>query len=671
MRSHNLCANSLRALAVDQVESAQSGHPGVALGFADVVTVLWRYHMRYDVKQPLWQNRDRFVFSNGHASALYYATLHMAGFPLDVDDLKAFRSLGSRTPGHPERDLSLGIDMTTGPLGQGLANGVGMAMSRHYLASRFNKPDYTLIDYYTYVMVGDGCLMEGISHESASLAGCLGLAGLIVCWDDNQVSIDGKTDCWMQEDVPKRFRAYNWHVIEDIDGHDPSSIDSAIRTAKSVLDKPVLLCFKTKIGLGSAWEDDCKSHGQPLGQEQVSALKKLWGFSQESFAIPEDAYRQWNLDSQISDYELWDAMIHQYRHKHTDLWQVWSTFSSPQDLSFLDTHLQQVYTDLGENKDLATRKASAKCLSVLTKLPVGLIGGSADLSGSTGLVKNVEDVWIPKKKPGSFIHFGVREFGMFAIANGIAGCQGLRPYVSTFLVFSDYGINAVRMAAMMRLPVIFIFSHDSIFVGEDGPTHQPIEHLDHLRAIPDLNVWRPANTHETFCTWRNILVDVSQPHCLILSRQSLPDSDGADLLFSDVAQGAYVVHSVPDARGVIIASGSEVTLALQLARRLEQQGISLQVVSVVCLERFAKLDDHVKQSLFMHDGSFRVVIEASSGFCWYRYVHNPEAVICLTGFGASGSGHSVYESLGFSLDLLHEKVKKLYHSFCEENALTA
>ena len=660
MQSHTICSQAVRSLAVDQIESANSGHPGVALGFADVVTVLWRYHMRFDPNNPEWINRDRFIFSNGHASALYYAVLHMSGFPLGLEDLKDFRCLDSHTPGHPERDARLGVDMTTGPLGQGFANGIGVAMAQHYLAHRFNQKDVSLFDYRTYVMVGDGCLMEGVSHEAASMAGCLGLSGLIVCWDDNRISIDGSTENWMQEDTPARFRAYGWHVIQGIDGHNPDAIHEALLQAQVVEGKPVLLCFKTKIGLDTDWENDCRSHGQPLGAERVKSLKLMWGVDNVPFSIPDKARAGWHVRPPKQSFLDWEKNLQVYQSRYANNWHQYQSMQYPNQAT-VDHVLIEAFSQLDTDKPIATRKASELCLSVLMDLNLGMIGGSADLTGSTGLVKRDQDVWHPKERPGSFIHFGVREFSMFAIANGLASIPGLRPYVSTFLVFSDYGVNAVRMAAMMRLPVVFIFTHDSIMVGEDGPTHQPIEHLDHLRAIPGLSVWRPANTFETFGAWREIIGDTSGPHCLVLTRQSVLQDKRKNLTFPEVASGGYKVY-VPsvEPKGVILSTGSEVSLAIELASVLEKEGLPLQVVSVACALRFDQMDAEEKQKLLLNSRTFRYAIEASSGMYWHRYIQDPHAVFHINRFGASGSGKALYERYGFSVSHLREHVCRCY-----------
>ena len=660
MLHHDICAKALRFLALDQIEQAQSGHPGVALGLADVVTVLWRQHMRYQVEDPHWINRDRLVFSNGHASALVYAALYCAGFPFTQDDLRAFRQLGSATPGHPERDVARGIDVATGPLGQGLANGVGMAMARHYLAQQFNQPDHVLFDYATYVMVGDGCLMEGISHEACSLAGALGLSGLIVCWDDNRISIDGETDAWMGENVPARFAAYGWEVIEAVDGHDPAAIPQALQVARAVPDKPVLIAFRTKIGLGSDWEGQCKSHGQPLGAKQVADLRVRWDWPFAPFTHPDYLFSQWHSLRERKVYEGWQQCAQIYQKLYSERWQTLQAMLAGDHAQALEKVLQQAYGRLQDQSSLATRKASSAGLQALSTLPLGLIGGSADLSASTGVMHDKVDTWVPKQKPGSFIHFGVREFAMFAIANGLATCSGLRPYVSTFLVFSDYGISAVRMAALMRLPVVFVFSHDTVCVGEDGPPHQPVEHLSHLRAIPGLSVWRPANTQETLCVWREIMVDTTGPHCVLLSRQSLPQLGQKALLFADVARGAYVIHACAHPHGIILASGSEVSLAVAVAERLGQQGVRIQVVSVVCFARFGQQDLAYQDMVLAQESKpVRVVIEAATSGSWQNWGVQRHAVFALADFGASGVGEDVYQYYGFDVGDLAQRIYPL------------
>ncbi len=662
--SHYACANAVRVLSIAAIEQAQSGHPGVALGFADVLTVLWREHMRYDLTQPNWQNRDRFVLSNGHASALYYAILHCCGFNLSLDDLRMFRQLGSKTPGHPERDCCLGIDVSTGPLGQGLANAVGIAMAEFHMRHQVNQHEHdsSVIDFFTYVAVGDGCLMEGLSHESASLAGRFGLGKLIVCWDDNGISIDGHIDQWSEYSVVDRFKSYGWQVIEQVDGHCPSAINRAINLAKSIDDQPSLICFKTTIGHGTDLSGQSEVHGKPLGRERFLQLKQSLGWPYDDFFVPDAVYDAWQDSYEANLYAAWYEQCESLpdhlqkcliqRDDCDDISKRWVHFLG-------DFHSEN--PDFSD-QDLASRHSSQKILqAAVAKFPE-LIGGSADLSESTGVLLSSLNAWGLDGLPGRFIHFGVREFAMFAIANGLATCFQLRPFVSTFLVFSDYGINAVRMAALMKLPVIFIFSHDSVMVGEDGPTHQPIEHLSHLRAIPELEVWRPADTNETMLSWGQILQRRDGPSCLVLSRQklrSLSQYRGAH----QPSVAAFRYDAFGDKiDGVLIATGAEVSLAIQAHEQLLQRGIRVGVVSMLCVERF-KRQTLEEQSLVLPGQGFRLIIEAGSSQCWYQFLSNFGGVGGVMGidqFAGSGKGIDNYHMCGFTVENICSHASRLY-----------
>ncbi len=624
MKGHSLCATALRILAVDAIEAANSGHPGVALGLADVLCVLWRKHLAMDAAQVQCLDRDHFILSNGHASALYYALLHLAGFALSIDDLKQFRSLGSKTPGHPERDTALGIDVATGPLGQGLANAVGIAAAKKYLA----KQQACLALRQIYAVVGDGCLMEGISHEACALAASLGLNNLVVVWDDNGISIDGDTKQWFAEDVIQRFNAYGWHVIADVDGHDPQAIDEAFIAAKKVTDRPCFIAFKTRIGWASDWEGQAVVHGKPLGKEQVVNLRERLQWSYAAFEIPQSVYTCWS--------ELRGQM-----HYNSDC-----SIASP------TVDWQEYYQKMLETlRPEASRVSSKHCLSYLVANIANIIGGSADLSDSTGVMHANNKVW-QSDEPGNFIHFGVREFAMFAIANGMAAV-GMRPYVSTFLVFADYGISAIRMAALMRLPVTFVLTHDSVALGEDGPTHQPIEQLAHLRAMPNVQVWRPCDRNETMYAWQAIMQNDTGPSCLVLSRQTLPIM--TESVGNAALRGAYRLVDVANPRIALLASGSEVAIACEAQQLLAKQGVSAVVISVVCMEMFFKQPASY-QALVLPQALQRVAIEAGSAQSWYDFNVPKNQVLAIDSFGASGKGAEVLSHFGIHVQAVVAKV---------------
>lgn len=667
LNDHQRCAHAVRVLGLAAIEQARSGHPGVVLGFADVLTVLWREHMRYDVTYPEWPARDRFVLSNGHASALYYAVLHCVGFDLSLHDLRQFRQLGSKTPGHPERDVQLGIDVTTGPLGQGLANAVGIAMAEHYLChkTKTQKPQ-SAIQFHTYAAVGDGCLMEGISHEACSLAGRLGLGRLIVCWDDNDISIDGRVDQWAEKSVVGRFQSYGWQVIDGVDGHDPEAINHAITQAKSCQSQPSLICFKTRIGLGTDWEGTAQVHGKPLGEKRFSHYKQSVGWALDDFTLTDDVYGAWRQNVLASQRDAWSALSKQILDPYwADYFASYTDGLSENNHHILPSDWEDQWAawlqddSVVSNQPTATRHSSQSCLAALVEQMPSLIGGSADLAESTGVSLPSLGSWDPCGEPSQFIHFGVREFAMFAIANGLATCCGLRPFVSTFLVFSDYGINAVRMAALMNLPVIFIFSHDSVFVGEDGPTHQPIEHLAHLRSIPQLEVWRPADAQETAVAWKSVLERTDGPSCMVLTRQKLMPIDRGELILQCYHGASRLDAYGSECHGLLIATGSEVNVAVQVQQRLAQEGLLLGVISMLCLERFLGASDAFKKSILTVSG-FRMIIEAGSSSCWYQLLQGMDGCVCgIDHFGTSGNGEAVYHLHGFSVDALCEKARQL------------
>ena len=628
------CADLVRALSIEMVESASSGHPGAPLGMADIATVLWRYHLSFNPKCPLHPDRDRFVLSNGHASALLYAVLHLSGYPMTLDDLKQFRSTGAVTAGHPEKDLRLGIETTSGPLGQGFANAVGMAVARDRQLQL--EPDR--INHYIWAFVGDGCLMEGVSHEAASLAGTLGLERLIVLYDANQISIDGHIDGWYQEDVRLRFEAYGWKVLGPIDGHDYDAVHQALTQAKLEDGQPVLVIFNTIIGKGIPdWEGQHQCHGQPLGKERALSTKKLLGFENPFEAV-----------AQIKT--IW-------RDHYPDYLRKMPTHHKP--LGDQTDYAALFSLAQSEQSAFATRKASHWVLDRLKH--EGLIGGSADLTASNLTKVHYSQERIPKQKTGNYINFGVREFAMAAIANGIALDSGLIPYVGTFLIFSDYAKNAIRMSALMELQVVYVLTHDSLALGEDGPTHQPVEQLAMLRATPNLNVWRPANLQETVCAWESAMTQVTTPTCMALSRQSVPND--LQLKREDIARGAYIVISDEEPMCSFVASGSEVALALTLAKQCNALGIQSRVISMPCMEVFRQQSQEYQQNILPH-GQPVIAIEAGASQPWYEWAGRDGLIFALDRFGLSGPGQAVMSALGFDeakmmpviLEFLEKKV---------------
>jgi transketolase len=654
-------ALAIRFLSVDAVELAQSGHPGMPLGMADIAMVLWSKFLKHNPINPHWFNRDRFVLSNGHGSMLLYALLHLTGYALSMDDLKRFRQLHSKTPGHPEYGETPGVETTTGPLGQGLANAVGMALAEKILAAQFNREDVPLVNHFTYVFVGDGCLMEGVSHEVASLAGTLGLGKLIVFYDDNGISIDGCVDAWFSDDTSARFKAYHWHVIEAVDGHDPLAIEQAIQLAQKESARPTLVICKTVIGLGSLAAGTEKVHGASLGAHDIQQLRAHFDWPYPPFEIPDAVYAEWNhVKKGQADEEHWLQACEAYEARYPreyreflrringDLPEHWVADSN----AFIEQSCQQT-------KALATRKTSQQCLEYYASLLPELLGGSADLTGSNNTDWSGTKPISSRDMTGNYIHYGVREFGMSAMMTGIALHGGFIPYGGTFLVFSDYARNAVRLSALMKKRVIFVYTHDSIGLGEDGPTHQPIEHAAMLRMTPNMNVWRPADQMETAVAWQQALLRHEGPSCLLLSRQSLP-------AFSHVAedgermkQGAYILHeAVGRIDALLIATGSEVQIAMNAARQLKDQGFEIRVVSMPCAERFLASDASYQEAVLPRAVRKRVAIEAASSQYWYQFVGLDGAVIGLDCFGLSAKGDDVYSFLGVTVErtiaVLHE-----------------
>ncbi len=645
-------ANALRMLAVDAVEHAKSGHPGAPMGMADIAEVLWRRHLKHDPADPKWPDRDRFVLSNGHGSMLLYALLHLTGYDLPLDELKRFRQLGSKTPGHPEFGITPGVETTTGPLGQGLANAVGMALAEKLLAEEFNRPGHSIVDHRTYAFVGDGCLMEGLSHEACSLAGTLGLEKLIVFYDDNGISIDGHVEDWFSDDTPKRFEAYGWHVIRDVDGQDAAEVEKAVCTAHKLAGKPTLICCKTVIGWGAPNKAGTHDvHGAPLGSAETAATKAALGWPFEAFEIPSDVKQAWDGRTKGErDHQAWTRRFNAYAAAHPDLAAEFARRMSGQLPADFAEKIEDWIAGLARTADLlATRKASQLSINVLATALPELLGGSADLTGS-----NLTD-WkgcrrVGKNEGGNYIHYGVREFGMAAVMNGIALHGGFIPFGGTFLVFSDYARNALRLSALMGVRVIYVFTHDSIGLGEDGPTHQPIEHVASLRLMPNMEVWRPCDLLETAVAWRAAIERTDGPTSLILSRQNLPQQVGTPVRAKYAARGGYVLVEAesggkPDL--VLIATGSEVALAMQARILLGVRGIRTSVVSMPSTTVFDRQSEDYRKSV-LPDGVKRIAIEAGVSDLWRKYVGLEGAVVGIDRFGESAPGPVLNSHLGFT-----------------------
>jgi len=650
-----LAANALRVLAIDAVQGANSGHPGLPLGAADVATVLWTRFLRHNPADPTWPNRDRFILSAGHGSALLYALLHLCGYPMPLEELKHFRQWGSHTAGHPERDPERGIETTTGPLGQGFGNSVGMALAERLLAARFNRPGYPVVDHFTYVLVSDGDLMEGISHEAASLAGHWGLGRLIVLFDDNHISIDGSTDLSCSDDVLGRFAAYGWHTLR-ADGHDMASVDAAIRAAQAEGDRPSIIACRTHIGFGSPGQDTSKVHGAPLGEEGVRATKSNLGWPvEERLQVPaevRDYFGRVKKAGKESEVQ-WQELFARYRAAHpAEAAEFERTVSGA-----LPAGWESALPDFSGQKPMATRVASGKVLDAIVPHLPQLVGGSADLTGSNKTQAKAAQAIQRSDFHGSYVFYGIREHGMGAIMNGLAGHGGIRPFGGTFLVFSDYMRPSIRLAAMMGLPVVYVFTHDSIGLGEDGPTHQPVEHLTSLRAIPGLAVIRPADGNETSAAWKVALERARGPTALILTRQELPQISAPD---NGLAQGAYVLTDVeggsPDV--VLIGTGSEVSLALQASERLSEEGISARVVSMPSWELFDAQSQSYRESVLL-PGVPKLAIETGVSLAWARYVGEQGGVIGLDRFGASAPYEVLMQEFGFDVDNVVKQAKGL------------
>ncbi len=642
-------------LSADAVQRANSGHPGMPMGMADIAEVLWNDFLTHNPNNPSWLNRDRFLLSNGHGSMLLYSLLHLSGYDLSINDLKAFRQFGSHTAGHPEFNRAIGIETTTGPLGQGIANAVGMALNEKIFASKYNQIDFNIMDHYTYVFTGDGCLMEGISHEACSLAGTLNLGKLICFYDDNGISIDGEVAGWFAEDVAKRFQAYGWHVIDGIDGHNPEAVSKAIIQAKAEIEKPSMLACKTVIGYGSPNKaGTADTHGAPLGDEELDHVRKQLGWDYAPFDIPSEIKKAWDAKEKGQQAEnTWKEAFDKYSKEYPELAQ---SFNSRFAVSVPDDRfagLNALVEELQKEADkVATRKSSLITLNALTDDFPELIGGSADLTGSNCTYHKNSKTITATDANGDYIFYGVREFGMAAIMNGMALHGGAIPYGGTFLTFSDYSRNAIRLAAMMGLGVIHVLTHDSIGLGEDGPTHQPIEHVPSLRLIPGLNVWRPCDTLETAIAWKVSIQNRQKPSALVLTRQSLPQFERASETIALIEKGGYILYpeSGNSLDALIIATGSEVQYAMNAAKMASEQGIGVRVVSMPCLEIFEEQSPKYKESVIPSAIDKVMVIEASIASAWKGYTRAKGIVIGMETFGMSAPASELFEHFGFSDD---------------------
>jgi transketolase len=657
-------ANAIRALAMDAVEAAKSGHPGMPMGMAEIAVALWRRHLRHNPANPAWPNRDRFVISNGHGSMLLYSLLHLTGYGLPIEELKRFRQLGSKTPGHPEYGYAPGVETTTGPLGQGFANAVGMALAEALLADRFNRPGVELVDHHTYVFMGDGCMMEGISHEAASFAGTLGLGKLIAFYDDNGISIDsdkGQIAHWYTDDVPKRFAAYGWQVIPNVDGHDVEAVDRAIRKAKREKSRPSLICCKTVIAKGAPNKANTgAAHGAALGADEVAATRAAIGWPHPPFEIPEAVRAGWDArDAGKKAEKKWASLLKKYAKEFpADAAEFQRRIAASLPADF-DSRVAALIEDLNsKGETLATRKASQNVLEVLIPMLPELLGGSADLTGSNlTMVKASKPVAPGVAEAGNHIFYGVREFGMCAMMNGITLHGGFVPYGGTFLVFSDYARNALRMAALMKIRVIYVFTHDSIGLGEDGPTHQPIEHAATLRLIPNMDVWRPADTVETAVAWTAALRRKDGPTALLLSRQNLAFTKRTTL--AGIERGGYVLSDAPEARAIIIATGSEVPLALGAQKLLGDGGLPVRVVSMPSTSLFDRQDADYRNSVLPRELP-KVAVEAGVTDYWRKYVGLEGRVVGIDRFGESAPAGELFKHFGFTPERVAEAVRSIF-----------
>ena len=662
MASRRDLANAVRALSMDAVQRANSGHPGAPMGMADIAEVLWNDFLKHNPADPNWSNRDRFVLSNGHGSMLLYSLLHLSGYDLTIDDLKNFRQLHSKTPGHPEYGYAPGVETTTGPLGQGIANAIGMALAEKVLAAQFNRPGYSIVDHQTYTFLGDGCLMEGISHEVCSLAGTLGLGKLIAFYDDNGISIDGEVEGWFSDDTPARFEAYGWHVIPKIDGHDSKAIKAAIQAAKDEPNKPTLICCKTIIGFGSPnkqGKEDC--HGAALGNDEVALTRESLGWHHAPFEIPGDIANQWDAKAKGHEAQSqWANSFAEYQVTFPDLAREFERRMSgrlPDNFeSMADAYIAECQEQM---EKVASRKASQNCLNAYGPLLPELLGGSADLAGSNLTIWSGSRDISNDNCDGNYIYYGVREFGMSAMMNGIALHGGFINYGATFLMFMEYARNAVRMAAIMKQQSIFVYTHDSIGLGEDGPTHQPVEQLSALRSTPNLNTWRPCDTVESAVAWKSAIQYQTGPSALVFSRQGLAAMPRTQQQVSDIDRGGYVLKDFENPVAIIIATGSEMELAMSAADVLADQNIGVRVVSMPCAEVFSKQSAKYQESVLPSGVRARIAVEALHADYWHKFVGLDGLVVGMHTFGESAPGGELMKEFGFTVDNVVNSVKRV------------
>ena len=663
MPSRQVLANAVRALSMDAVQKANSGHPGAPMGMADIAEVLWRHYLKHNPSNPNWADRDRFILSNGHGSMLLYSLLHLTGYELSIDDLKQFRQLHSKTPGHPEYGYAPGIETTTGPLGQGISNAVGMAIAEKSLAAQFNRPGHDVVDHYTYTFMGDGCLMEGISHEACSLAGTLGLGKLIAFWDDNGISIDGELDGWFTDDTPKRFEAYGWQVIAGVDGHDSAALTAAIDAARADTSRPTLICCKTVIGFGSpnkAGTSD--SHGAPLGEAEIAATREQLGWNHAPFEIPADIYAEWDAKAQGETAEAqWNEQFAAYAAAHPELAAEFKRRVAGELPADWAAQSADFIKSLQANPaKIATRKASQNALDAFGAILPELLGGSADLAPSNLTIHKASQAISAEDASGNYLHYGVREFGMSAIMNGIALHGGFVPYGGTFLMFVEYARNALRMAALMKQRAIFVYTHDSIGLGEDGPTHQPVEQIASLRLTPNMSTWRPCDQVESAVSWKAAIERQDGPTSLIFSRQGLGQIERTDAQLANVAKGGYVLKDcagIPEL--IIIATGSEVELAMAACEQLSGQGKQVRVVSLPCTDVFDAQSAEYKESVLPAAVTKRLAVEAGIADYWYKYVGFGGDIIGMTTFGESAPAGDLFKLFGFTVDNVVEKANAL------------
>ncbi|TQO91659.1 transketolase [Vibrio cholerae] len=663
MSSRKQLANAIRALSMDGVQKANSGHPGAPMGMADIAEVLWRSHLNHNPQNPNWADRDRFVLSNGHGSMLIYSLLHLSGYELSIDDLKNFRQLHSKTPGHPEYGYAPGIETTTGPLGQGITNAVGMAIAEKALAAQFNKPGHDIVDHFTYVFMGDGCLMEGISHEACSLAGTLGLGKLIAFWDDNGISIDGHVEGWFSDDTPKRFEAYGWHVIPAVDGHDADAINAAIEAAKAETSRPTLICTKTIIGFGSpnkAGSHDC--HGAPLGNDEIKAAREFLGWEYAPFEIPTDIYAAWDAKAAGASKEAaWDEKFAAYAKAYPAEAAEYKRRVAGELPANWEAATSEIIANLQANPaNIASRKASQNALEAFGKLLPEFMGGSADLAPSNLTMWSGSQSLTAEDFSGNYIHYGVREFGMTAIINGIALHGGFVPYGATFLMFMEYARNAMRMAALMKVQNIQVYTHDSIGLGEDGPTHQPVEQIASLRMTPNMSTWRPCDQVESAVAWKLAIERKDAPSALIFSRQNLAQQPRSAEQVANIAKGGYILK---DCAGqpelILIATGSEVELAVAAYEQLSAEGKAVRVVSMPSTDAFDKQDAAYREAVLPAAVTKRIAIEAGIADFWYKYVGFGGRIIGMTSFGESAPAGELFKLFGFTTENVVKQAKEL------------